>query len=98
MAGITKDLTLLALTVACLSGCETTHVAQEHWTYSGRDEALRAPPRVPRGELSASALDGGEAGEGSRMVAGARAGHRAREGRLCARNRGEQGSGLLDGL
>jgi len=48
-------LPALALAFACLAGCETTHEIREKWTYSGRDETLRAPPRVPRGQLSASA-------------------------------------------
>lgn len=47
--------TSIALIVMCLVGCGTTSATQDHWTYSGLDEALRAPSRVPRGELSTSA-------------------------------------------
>ena len=55
MTAISRNLVLLALSAACLAGCETTPMIGEHWTYSGRDESLRAPPGVPRGELSVSA-------------------------------------------
>lgn len=46
---------LSALLTALLIGCGTTYVPQDAWTYSGNDESWRAPPRVPRGELSAAA-------------------------------------------
>lgn len=55
MAAFNSALPALALALACLAGCETTHEIRERWTYSGRDESRRAPQRVPRGELSASA-------------------------------------------
>ena len=45
----------LALSGAVLTGCATPDVAMDNWTYSGTDEALRAPPRVPRGDLSGAA-------------------------------------------
>ena len=49
---------ILALFVMCIAGCATTSSTSEraeYWTYSGPDEALRVPPRVPRGDLSAGA-------------------------------------------
>lgn len=46
---------LPALFTALLVGCETTYVLTDEWTYRGKDEALRAPPRVPRGDLSDAA-------------------------------------------
>lgn len=44
----------LALLAALLGGCATTYTPADHWTYSGSDEALRSPPRIPRGERTAS--------------------------------------------
>jgi hypothetical protein len=41
--------------VILLAGCGTTPMGTDHWTYSGTDEALRMPTRVPRGELSVAA-------------------------------------------
>lgn len=55
VTAFTRKMPALALVLACVAGCETTHEVREHWTYSGRDESLRVPPRVPRGELSAAA-------------------------------------------
>lgn len=51
----TKDLPLLVLAVVLLAGCQTTAPIKDNWTYSGSDEALRVPPRIPRGELSSAA-------------------------------------------
>jgi hypothetical protein len=45
----------LTLAAVVLVGCATTYVPADHWTYRGTDEALRTPPRIPRGELSGSA-------------------------------------------
>ncbi len=53
MTTIIKALPLL--TVVFLAGCETTAPIQDNWTYYGSDEALRMPPRIPRGELSSAA-------------------------------------------
>lgn len=44
----------LLLTGVLAGGCGTPDVLADHWTYRGNDEALRAPPRVPRGDLSGS--------------------------------------------
>ncbi len=55
MTVFTRCLSALALTVVSIVGCATTSMSTEHWTYSGVDEALRVPPRVPRGELSTAA-------------------------------------------
>ena len=55
MAAIDRHALATALTAICIVGCATTSMSTDHWTYSGRDEALRMPPRVPRGELSPSA-------------------------------------------
>jgi hypothetical protein len=44
----------LALAAVVLGGCATSYVPADHWTYRGTDEALRSPPRVPRGELTGS--------------------------------------------
>ena len=55
MATIAGNFSVLALAFVCLAGCETTAMSKDHWTYRGLDETLRAPPRVPRGELSSAA-------------------------------------------
>ncbi len=55
MSATAKLSLALALLAATLVGCGTTYVPQDHWTYSGKDEAVRSPPRIPRGALTASA-------------------------------------------
>jgi hypothetical protein len=48
-------LSAATLSTVLLAGCGTPYVPMDNWTYSGTDEGLRAPPRVPRGNLSESA-------------------------------------------
>lgn len=55
MNPVNRLLSTVALSAALLVGCGTPYVPMDNWTYSGTDEALRAPPRIPRGDLSASA-------------------------------------------
>lgn len=57
MATIFRILSALALAGMFLAACGTTSTAPttENWTYVGTDEAIRFPPRVPRGDLSVSA-------------------------------------------
>ena len=55
MTATTKYCLTLALSAMCIAGCAPVSPGNDRWTYSGRDEALRAPPRIPRGELSAAA-------------------------------------------
>jgi hypothetical protein len=45
----------LMLSAALCAGCGTPDTLMDHWTYSGHDESLRSPPRIPRGELSVAA-------------------------------------------
>lgn len=40
---------------AGLWGCAAPAPGGDYWTYIGRDESRRVPPRVPRGELSVAA-------------------------------------------
>ena len=55
MTSTHRQTLLFALSAMCLGACAPVSSGKEQWAYAGRDEALRAPPRIARGDLSAAA-------------------------------------------
>lgn len=51
---VIRPLSMILLSSVFLVGCGTPYVPMDNWTYSGKSEELRAPPAVPRGNLSGS--------------------------------------------
>ena len=55
MTSTHRQTLLFALSAMCLVACAPVSSGKDQWAYVGRDESLRAPPRIARGDLSAAA-------------------------------------------